>query len=100
MSKTPLVSTTHLLEGAEVAQLLVEVRDDDWLAAGREHHLHVGRGLGPRGDLVVVTRAGRRRRLGDQSGSDSFKKFSKFWSRSEDIYYLLSIFVNVKRGQL
>ena len=64
MSKTPLVSTTHLLEGAEVAQLLVEVRDDDWLAAGREHHLHVGRGLGPRGDLVVVTRAGRRRRLG------------------------------------
>ena len=76
MSNTPLVSTTHLLEGAEVAQLLVEVRDDDRLAAGREHHLHVRRGLGPRGNLVVVTRAGRRRRLGEKSGS--FSKFSKF----------------------
>ena len=71
MSNTPLVSTTHLLEGAEVAQLLVEVRDDDRLAAGREHHLHVRRGLGSGGNLVVVTRAGRRRRLGDQSQSGS-----------------------------
>ena len=93
MSNTPLVSTTHLLEGAEVAQLLVEVRDDDRLAAGREHHLHVRRGLGPRSDLVVVTRAGRRRRLGEKSGNDGF---SKLHVRE----YLLSIFVNVKRGKL
>ena len=93
MSNTPLVSTTHLLEGAEVAQLLVEVRDDDRLAAGREHHLHVRRGLGPRGNLVVVTRAGRRRRLGDQSQSGCDRKLCLFRPRSEN----LSIFVNVKR---
>ena len=96
MSNTPLVSTTHLLEGAEVAQLLVEVCDNDRLAAGREHHLHVRRGLGPRGNLVVVTRAGRRRRLGEKSGSDSLRKFCIFRPRSEN----LSIFVNVKRGKL
>ena len=88
MSNTPLVSTTHLLEGAEVAQLLVEVRDDDRLAAGREHHLHVRRGLGSGGNLVVVTRAGRRRRLGEKSGSDSFRKLCIFRPRSENIYYI------------
>ena len=88
MSNTPLVSTTHLLEGAEVAQLLVEVRDDDRLAAGREHHLHVRRGLGPRSDLVVVTRAGRRRRLGEKRYSDGLRKFRKFRPILENIYYL------------
>ena len=88
MSNTPLVSTTHLLEGAEVAQLLVEVRDDDRLAAGREHHLHVRRGLGPRSDLVVVTRAGRRRRLEEKRYSDGLRKFRKFRPILENIYYL------------